>query len=427
MHRRAAPRRSLPLAALAALAALSAACDQAPTYPPSTELTLARAELHLRLLQDVADGLAGSPGLAKRTEEFASGLYRQALTHARQASDPAGHMDVLRRIEAAPGLFNYDNVYHLARIDSGARYLLLGRRAQDAQTTLQFLDGHPADLPKTTMLIGLDDLPVERGRVLRLYLGQAENPENIEPSKGTWRALPKDTRYLFIRETFNDWNQRPGVYSLQPRTEQGRYFQSPTPPAEPPATEAVLRRFIALRDRWAGSLLERLREQAPVNAMRPVAATVGGLRDQYSSSGRFALKPGQALLITLPQGSAGYFSIQLGDEWFVTPRQRPGPVTRNRASSRLHSDGRYRYVVSAKDPGVANWLNSGDIRDGFVFCRWQGDGAAPLDGARVEATLLPDAQIAESLRAAGVDTDRFAPITVTGLSPSLRHYPYLGR
>ena len=407
------------LAACAPL--LAAVACEPPPRAPSAELVLAEAELRWRLLSDVADWLTDSPGLARRTHEFVDGLRWDAEDQARRARARPGHLQILRRMEAAPGLYNYDNIYQIARIDDASRYLLFGKRSpKDAHTTFQVMDASPSALGRTTLLIDLDDVPVERGETFQMQLG-GEAPVG---DGSRWRALPEGSRYLLVRQTFSDWSSGPGIYVVS---------RSPSQDAERPAenapdAEAVLRRFAAGRDQWAGRFLERMRALA-INAMRPVAETPGGLKGQYTSAGRFALQADETLLVTLPEGAADYFSVQLGDEWFVTPRQPPKPatVTRNRNSSRQHSDGRYRYAVSAADPGVANWLAAGDIRNGFVLCRWQGPGSAALDTAAVEAVLLKTDAVADHLTGLGVDLDAFEPIEVSQRPPAMRHYPYRGR
>ena len=36
------------------------------------------------------------------------------------------------------------------------------------------------------------------------------------------------------------------------------------------------------------------------------------------------------------------------------------------------TDGRTTYVVSPADPGIANWLDTGGLHEGFVMMRWHG-------------------------------------------------------
>jgi hypothetical protein len=36
-----------------------------------------------------------------------------------------------------------------------------------------------------------------------------------------------------------------------------------------------------------------------------------------------------------------------------------------------NADGSITYVLSAKDPGVHNWLDNGGVRDGLILARWE--------------------------------------------------------
>ena len=47
-------------------------------------------------------------------------------------------------------------------------------------------------------------------------------------------------------------------------------------------------------------------------------------------------------------------------------------VSLNQVQARADADGKLRYVVSASDPGVPNWLDTAGNSSGFVFLRWQG-------------------------------------------------------
>ena len=51
----------------------------------------------------------------------------------------------------------------------------------------------------------------------------------------------------------------------------------------------------------------------------------------------------------------------------------------------MSSDGVYRFVVSVKDPGVANWLDASGAPEGQILLRWQGtERLGPEHEPRVE-------------------------------------------
>ncbi len=45
----------------------------------------------------------------------------------------------------------------------------------------------------------------------------------------------------------------------------------------------------------------------------------------------------------------------------------------------MDADGRLRFVVSARDPGVPNWLDTTGANHGVLFTRWQDCSAALTD------------------------------------------------
>ena len=62
------------------------------------------------------------------------------------------------------------------------------------------------------------------------------------------------------------------------------------------------------------------------------------------------------------------------------------PTTRQ---ARLSSDGLYHFVISTRDPGVANWLDASGAPQGQMLLRWQGaSGLGPEHEPRVERVRL---------------------------------------
>ena len=137
----------------------------------------------------------------------------------------------------------------------------------------------------------------------------------------------------------------------------------------------------------------------PVNELRAPAPTRDGLAGQYSVLARFELAPDEALLITSPVSAASYQGIQLGDPWFATPDWARRQVSLNRSQARADADGKLRYVVSASDPGVPNWLDTGGFATGYVFMRWQGLAGTLGEAEAPAAEVVKLAELRASLPA----------------------------
>lgn len=100
--------------------------------------------------------------------------------------------------------------------------------------------------------------------------------------------------------------------------------------------------------------------------------TRGGLPDQWSSRGRFRLRPGRAVVISVEAGVASYFGIQLGDDWFTALDYLDHQTSLNEDQSTVGPDGRLHYVISTTDPGAPNWLDPMGLSEVHVMARWQG-------------------------------------------------------
>jgi hypothetical protein len=92
--------------------------------------------------------------------------------------------------------------------------------------------------------------------------------------------------------------------------------------------------------------------------------------------GTFRLEPDQALVVDFVPPQSRYWSCTLENIWHecIDPRRRRSSITNVAAEEK---DGRVRLVISGRDPGVPNWLDTGGRHRGFVILRWLDGAAAP--------------------------------------------------
>jgi hypothetical protein len=179
---------------------------------------------------------------------------------------------------------------------------------------------------------------------------------------------------LLVREVYSDWSaERRGTITIRRQDRAGA-----APP--PPDTTALAKRYGV-----AGKiLLSRLRTflafpewfylGEPVNTMTPPRSTPGGLATQFSSAGHFDLGEDQAMIVTVPAAGhqvAPYQGIQLGSMWYVSLDYINHQTSLTADQARIDPDGQLRFVISERDPGVANWLELTGRRRGYVQIRWQ--------------------------------------------------------
>ena len=84
----------------------------------------------------------------------------------------------------------------------------------------------------------------------------------------------------------------------------------------------------------------------------------------------YELTDDEALVIEIELGNALYWSVVLSDVWLQAADYVYRQSTLNGAQAATDADGKVRLVISARDPGVQNWLDPvGNLR-GMVLLRW---------------------------------------------------------
>src|ERR1700755_1629166 len=103
--------------------------------------------------------------------------------------------------------------------------------------------------------------------------------------------------------------------------------------------------------------VDELIDQGFVNRMKTVDyGASGAMPLQHYHEGVFQLADDEALLVEahLPDG-ADYYARPLTDRMRVTLDWRHEQPSVNRSQGVVDADGVLRVVVSATDPGIANW------------------------------------------------------------------------
>jgi hypothetical protein len=110
---------------------------------------------------------------------------------------------------------------------------------------------------------------------------------------------------------------------------------------------------------------------------------MGGLVGQFYYEGAYDLKPDEALIVEskVPAGCT-YWSIILTNDLYETTDWYNNQSSLNGSQARVDSDGFVRYVVSAKDPGVPNWLDTAGYNSEAIQGRWTECSANPIPTIR---------------------------------------------
>ncbi|MGI8493299.1 MAG: hypothetical protein ACR2KC_07255 [Acidimicrobiales bacterium] len=339
---------------------------------------IVREAPHVRTELDLAEGFDYLAGCIRLALSSAWGYDRDFPYFVRSATP-----------YTKVGLDNPDTLYFSARIRDDAEYVVTGRRGSTADLSFQVLNGDysPSNVPDSLTAFDDREIRVDDAGNFELRFG----PDHTSGAPDRF-ALGKGAAMLLVREVFSDWeHERPGEIRIHRVDRIGL--------APPPVTEKLLaKRF----DAAAKTLVQQLKAfiafpqwfylDLPVNTMTEPRLTPGGLATQYSSVGHYHLDDDQALVVTVPVSDAAYQGFQLGTMWYLSMDFINHQTSLTADQARPDDDGMIRYVISERDPGLANWLECTGHPRGFLQIRWQRTsrplGAA--DGPVVELVAWED-------------------------------------
>ncbi|CAM3402184.1 hypothetical protein KIPE111705_06715 [Kibdelosporangium persicum] len=285
------------------------------------------------------------------------------------------------------GLDNPDTLYFHAYIREDAEYVVTGRRGSTADLSFQVLNGDysPVDVPDS--LTAFDDraFDIAADGSFEIRFGPGESGPNYF-HLGTGSAM------LIVREVYSDWTaEQRGMIRIRRADTTGS-----APPM--PAKELMAKRYGVAGKMLIGRLRTFLAFpkwfylKLPVNTMTEPRSTPGGLTTQFSSAGHYDLADEQAMIITVPASEAPYQGFQLGSMWYVSLDYINHQTSLTADQARIDPDGRIRYVVSERDPGLANWIERTGHSRGYLQIRWQrlSRELKPEDGPQVEVVDVGD-------------------------------------
>jgi hypothetical protein len=144
---------------------------------------------------------------------------------------------------------------------------------------------------------------------------------------------------------------------------------------------------------WS-SYMKRSAAAQPANQLGAPRSVAGGSADIAYGGGTFRLEDDQALLIETVPPKARNWSFQyytMG--WFESADVAHRQVSLNNAQTRVDGDGKVRIVVSKRDPGVQNWIDTEGRSYASLTYRWiwTEDQPAPT------TTLIPFADVRKHL------------------------------
>jgi hypothetical protein len=337
-------------------------------------------------LTDIRDAYVNSPERDLDEIEAVEG-YRYAMHLLSEANDLFVEGDTERprfTPMVSPGRKylgdNPDAIYFQALIRGDRSYRIRGRRDRQCYISFTVHGADPAGGINGPVVADINDTELGIGDD-----GMFELVLSPDEQTGPWAKLTPESRYVFVR---NYWLEERSA-----QTDPTIAVQLEIEPIDDPGPAPTLDdEAFATRLRDANAFLHATTVGtrvfgAPPAFKVPFVSTepnsvgtpwcfrnadvdAAGAVDIYYSSGAFDLAPDEALVMegTLPPSR--YTNGMLRNVHMQTLEYRSRQCSLNSAQLATDDEGRYRIVISATDPGVPNWLDTGGRRRGTIFWRF---------------------------------------------------------
>ncbi|MEO6093077.1 MAG: hypothetical protein ABIT04_08585 [Novosphingobium sp.] len=273
---------------------------------------------------------------------------------------------------------NADTIYRTARLTPGGSYRISGKRGSLKLTVMaQFVMPGAAGAGMRSQL----DFSTLRTDVKGRFdlLLSATRPEGYT---GDWWQLDPGATGLMLRMVSSDWGKEEDPALSIERLDKPIRRTRPTAMvleqrlrALPAAIDSMALRFV--------DHVETLRRQGVVNQLKVFNVPVGGLAGQFYYEGVYDLADDEALIVSSPlPKTCTYRSLILTNEIYETTDWINNHASLNADQAPPDADGKLRIVVSARDPGVRNWLDTSGYPRGIIQGRWTGCDSQPIPEVR---------------------------------------------
>jgi hypothetical protein len=252
----------------------------------------------------------------------------------------------------------FDSVYWMAPVDGRHRYRITGRRGAECYLSVTLYAGDPGH-PQTVVLNRNHlDMAVSSGDSFTV---------DLDP--------PADACYVITRQYFsNPSADVAGTFAIE--VSDGPVSEAADPAATKARWRAATSFLLAMtRPPQRGSHPPAYVSTTP-NVMGDPSTwdeSGGGGRgtpDQTYALGPYELGQEQALVMDVTFPPCAYASAALWNRFSQTVDRRFHRSTINQTEAVVSGSGVARIVVAHRDPGVANWLDSGGRSRGSVFWRF---------------------------------------------------------
>jgi hypothetical protein len=264
-----------------------------------------------------------------------------------------------------------------------------GRLGNAQYLSIDFRQGSPA----RTLLRA--DLGAGADGAFEIFLGGSPRVDG----DARWWPLSEGTSGLVVREFFDDWR---GAERSRLRIDCLDGERAPRPEHN--------RRRVATEFDLIGDWVLEGAIRYWIDQSTPLArdAKNAFLQDLYRADtklpvttfGWWELQPHEALIVELRDPEADFWGLHLVTSLWHTLDYANRVTTFNPAQAHRDPDGVFRFVVSAEDPGVFNWLDTTGLERGVIILRFCGARSAVPPHTRVVGLAEVEAALPAAERCA---------------------------
>ncbi|MAY38214.1 MULTISPECIES: DUF1214 domain-containing protein [Spongiibacter] len=270
------------------------------------------------------------------------------------------------------GADNPDNYYQRAEINGAYDYRITGTRGSVAYLGFIAIAGGYEEEDGNMRSVGALDthsgLEVDANGNIEIILSR-------QPHEGNWLPITENTVAVLVRQTYLDRKTERAAELKIERLHRNGAKPAPLDPVtfarQLRSTAAFVKGTATLFADWAEGFKQH--PNTLPAADQEYCQKLGGDPNIYYYHGYFNLADDEALVIEADEiPDCDNWNFQLNNYWMESLEYRYVDIHVNKHTAKYRPDGGVRIVVSARDPGCDNWLDTTGHREGTMAFRWIG-------------------------------------------------------
>lgn len=343
------------------------------------------ADALLRAEKDVVAGSArtDTPLLQAEGVRYLTRLFSAGALTQIEAGDPS-YPQLVPFVSAwvTWGGTNPDSDYLYAAVDPDHTYRLRGRRGAVHLLAFETFSGdfdNMARIAACDIRLDVDGGPgnIEFGPDGEFEIVLRATEPADEEERRNWLRIPDVPGHLLVRFCWYDWDvaDRPSVTIER----DGAVYPPP-----PPTLEEMERRLARFADflrqgpQMCAVAADMYYGRDPGSVQFPPWSLHGAtdmehqlsFQDQLYGQSHFTLGPDEAVLLEVALPASPYWSFNLSSPYLENTDWHLRQNSINGHQAVVDPEGVFRAVISAADPGVPNWLDTGGQPTGVIQSRF---------------------------------------------------------